>query len=125
MHKCVYCGRENEDSSAACAMCGTPFGAEPPETLSDSMRRNVIAAVGAMICFGAYVLWAGGQPRYNHWIEGILWGIGGAVGVGCAFMGWRLAKHRRERLLAAGLLCFHGLSLLLLLLMISLIGARP
>jgi uncharacterized membrane protein YfcA len=126
MHTCVYCGHENDDSSTACAGCGTSLAYEPlVAPMSPAIRRTLIAAAAGASCFASYMWWAGGQYRHNHWAEGILWGFGGAVGVTSAFMGWRLAKDGKERLLAAGLLCFHCLSLLLLLLMISFIGARP
>ena len=123
---CRYCGRHEDTSAVACGECGTPFVPEAPTTpMSPGMFRDLIAAVAGAICVSGYLTWASGQYRYNHWLEGIVWGLGVAIGLASAFMGLRLAKNVKQALLAAGLLCFHFLSLLFLMLMISFIGVRP
>jgi chromate transport protein ChrA len=93
--------------------------------MSPGLRRDLIASVAGAVCIAAYIMWAGGEYRYNHWFDGTIWGLAAAVGLISAFAGLRLAQDAKETFLSIGLLCFHCLSLLLLLLMISLIGARP
>src|SRR5437773_8568338 len=98
MQNCSYCGRENSDSSAACAGCGKSLSSDAPASpISAGVRRLLISAVAAVFSFAGYLLWAGGQPRLNHLGEGLLWGTAAGIGLTSAFMGGWLAKDGKER----------------------------
>ena len=46
MHKCAYCGKENEAELGACSRCGTPFQRQP---LTQTQRASVPLGAGMLI----------------------------------------------------------------------------